>query len=214
MTTKTRPEPTRIEYLAETLAEHHANVTGIESEATSLDAQAQSAEERAAAMLADFDRPAEGLAQDVQALKNTAAKFRDGAELLRGRAKAYRAVNQLDGLETEHRTLVDQETKRQTAERETAAHAAFVAEFETRSADLRARYLANEALTWRLNWLSDNIATLSQKHGLPQPPRMAFVLADIDKDARWRITQASVGTQAQRDAKRAELMAFLPKLGA
>jgi len=208
MTTKTKPEPTRIEYLEETLATLQANAAAIESEAAILDAQAQSAEERAAAMLADFDRPAEGLAQDVQALKNTAAKFRDGAELLRGRAKAYRAVNQLDDLETEHRMLVDQETKRQSAEREIAAHAKFVAEWEIRAADLRARYLASEALTWRLNFLADNIAALSQKHGLPQPHRMTFLIADIDKEVRWQISRAN------NTAKKDEIMAFLPKLGA
>ena len=197
MAAKTK-EPTRTEHLAERIEEHRAVIAGIEAQAAKMDEEAQAADARAAAILSDFSRPAEGLAEDVQAHKNTATYGRDGAQLLRQRAAAYAATNQVESLENEHRYLVGQEKARIEAEAAAVRTAQLTKEFEARVAQYGQYLLAVEALEWRINWLSDqNISA----------PR-AFAATNEAKTA-----MRSAVKNMTTDAQRQEFMrTHLPKL--
>ena len=203
---KTATKRSRIEDLAEQLAEHHKAVKSFEAQAGDCDSPATTLEAEIEALKADTVSPVDTIAARVGELNAKASVLRARAVAIRARASDYRAEHQIEGLETEHRALVAEQT--QAAERAAgiARHAALVAEFEARCADLKTRYLASEASTWRINFVTDEIAALSRRYGLPEPQRMVFRMADLEKEVRWQLRNAT------NDAAKREIMAFLPKV--
>lgn len=200
MATKTKSEPTRIEHLAEVLAEHAKALEGFEAQASQFEADAVKLAARIEELKVDITRPIPEVAAEVGDLEAKRSVTQARAAAIRARAVDYRAEHQIESLENEHRYLVSQEKARVEAEATATRRAELTAEFEGRIPQYRSYLLAVEALEWRLNWLADQGVTTHR----------AFASRnETQSSVRWEIRNMTT------DAQRQEFMRnHLPQLEA
>ena len=178
MTTATKTKPTRrLDREIAELDEHRATERGIRAEAVKADAEAARLGQEAAALISNFDRPAEGLEEEIRARKTLAADIRERSTLLQQRADAY--VTQHDLVAREAAVAAEQFRQREL-EVQAAARARFdglVRELDVRFVQAVETQVLAQALVARLQQIGAELNALVRAHDLPSPPPHFDVMA-------------------------------------
>ncbi|MHB8613546.1 MAG: hypothetical protein ACYDAL_14125 [Candidatus Dormibacteraceae bacterium] len=168
MTTATAPK-TREQELEEQIAQHRKDIAKIEAKADELDAAARECDVKVDAMVSDLKRPTEGMAEDLIALRSTAAQRHEAAALLRRRVESAIEQSGIRHLEVELNGL---QTDRLQAEQLAATkvrHAANLAEYIARIQVLENLRVQLELEFGRCHSLRVELIQAARQHGLDTP---------------------------------------------